>query len=556
MANNLIQIKRSLNTATPGSLANGEFAYTANGDVLYIGSNSSVVAIGGARNPGTLTANQALVANSTSGIDKIIVANAVLSYVTANGNLGISGQLLASNSTGGVYWMSAGSVGTNTDAQYVWSNTHTFQNTITFSQTINGTANNALYLGGTAASGYQTTAGLSANVATLTSNNSAYLGGTVASGYQTTAGLSANVATLTANNSSYLGGYAAAAYAKLASPTFTGVVNAADVIIAGNTQLGDSSSDVVSFVASVNTDIIPSANNTYSLGSSTMRWKDLWLYGSTIQLGNTTLSDTANGISSANAYITSNFKSPGNNILGTTLSHIVSINGSVNTSIIPAANTTYNLGTNTMRWNEIHAQNLHSTMLYIDGDASISGNLYVTGNVTTINVATLSVTDSLIELASNNVVTDLYDIGFYGAYNDGTLKYTGLYRDSSDAGTYKLFFNLTDAPNTTVNTSDASYGIGVLQAYLKSGGLISNATNVAVTANSSLSVSIVANTLTLSTALSGTNGGTGKSSVSNNAVLVGNSSNGYNELTLGTAGYVLQSNGTALVYASIDGGTF
>ena len=65
---NLIQIKRSLNTASPTSLANGEFAYTANGDVLFIGSNSAVLAIAGARNPGTLTANQALVANSTSGL--------------------------------------------------------------------------------------------------------------------------------------------------------------------------------------------------------------------------------------------------------------------------------------------------------------------------------------------------------------------------------------------------------------------------------------------------------------------------------------------------------
>jgi hypothetical protein len=41
-------------------------------------------------------------------------------------------------------------------------------------------------------------------VATLTANNTLYLGGTAAAGYQTTAGLSANVATLTANNASNL----------------------------------------------------------------------------------------------------------------------------------------------------------------------------------------------------------------------------------------------------------------------------------------------------------------------------------------------------------------
>jgi hypothetical protein len=39
-------------------------------------------------------------------------------------------------------------------------------------------------------------------------------------------------------------------------------------------------------------------------------------------------------------------------------------------------------------------------------------------------------------------------------------------------------------------------------------------------------------------------------------LLVGNSTNGYNVLNLGTSGYVLQSNGTALVYDVLDGGTF
>lgn len=112
----------------------------------------------------------------------------------------------------------------------------------------NSTVSNATHLGGTAAAGYQTTAGLSANVATLTSNNatnafgktegnlnvnsattaltannSTNLGGTAASGYQTTAGLSANVATLTSNNATNLGGVAAAAYlSNTANKTISG----------------------------------------------------------------------------------------------------------------------------------------------------------------------------------------------------------------------------------------------------------------------------------------------------------------------------------------------
>jgi hypothetical protein len=93
MAISLIQIKRSANTSIPPSLANGELAYTANGDVLYIGSNGSILAIGGKRAPGILTANQAIVANSTSMIDKIMLGNTTVNAVVN------SSSLIISNST-------------------------------------------------------------------------------------------------------------------------------------------------------------------------------------------------------------------------------------------------------------------------------------------------------------------------------------------------------------------------------------------------------------------------------------------------------------------------
>jgi hypothetical protein len=61
----------------------------------------------------------------------------------------------------------------------------------------------------------------------------------------------------------------------------------------------------------------------------------------------------------------------------------------------------------------------------------------------------------------------------------------------------------------------------------------------------------------LTTALAGVYGGTGKLTVANNSLLYGNSTNGYNELTFNTTvGYVLQSNGTAIVYDLLDGGSF
>lgn len=56
-------------------------------------------------------------------------------------------------------------------------------NSIVNSTFFTDTANNALFLNGVAASGYQTISGLSANVATLTANNSTNFGGIAPSGY-------------------------------------------------------------------------------------------------------------------------------------------------------------------------------------------------------------------------------------------------------------------------------------------------------------------------------------------------------------------------------------
>jgi hypothetical protein len=106
---NLIKIKRSTGTATPPSLAEGELAVSFLSGKLFVGNSSAVIPIGGVHSPGTLTANQALVANATSGIDKVIVANLVPSFVYANGAFGTDGQVLLSNSTGGVYWGQAAS---------------------------------------------------------------------------------------------------------------------------------------------------------------------------------------------------------------------------------------------------------------------------------------------------------------------------------------------------------------------------------------------------------------------------------------------------------------
>jgi hypothetical protein len=61
-----------------------------------------------------------------------IVINAGVSIIDSTGSQGASNQVLTSNGTGNVYWSSITAT-VNVAAQYAWTNTQTFSNTITFS---------------------------------------------------------------------------------------------------------------------------------------------------------------------------------------------------------------------------------------------------------------------------------------------------------------------------------------------------------------------------------------------------------------------------------------
>jgi len=105
----------------------------------------------------------------------------------------------------------------------------------------------------------------------------------------------------------------------------------------------------------------------------------------------------------------------------------------------------------------------------ITGDLTVSGNLVISGATTTLNVTSLSVSDTLIQLGKENQ-TDLLDIGFIGHYANTPNNHTGLIRKFSD-GKYYLFDNLQtnieptniiDIANTRVATLSANLVTNVI----------------------------------------------------------------------------------------------
>lgn len=635
---NLIQIKRSANSANPSSLANGELAYTANGDVLFIGSGGLINAIGGKRTPGTLTANQALVADASGYIDTVKVSNLIPTQITANGSLGTTGQVLVSNGSA-VYW-GTGTSGSNTQIQFNDSGVANASPAFTFDKSTNTlSVSNSVAVGSNVK---LTTSVLSIGNSTVNSviNSTSITVGTFNGSFNVSP-------TVTVSLSGDVSGSASATLTNLANGTVSisttiqpnSVALGSDTtgdyvanVVAGSglsgSASGEGSTPTLSVVANngllanssglfvvANSGITSNGNGifvnvdetTIEISTNALRVKDngialgvkttgnyvatitngAGLSGSSASEGGTpTIAVVANNgidanstgvfvvagtgvtvnatgvhigqdVSTSSTVTFENVFVNGNTIIGNTSADAVAIHALVATDIIPIANNTHNLGNNTFRWSNVFAQNVHSVTGYFEGDVEVAGDIIVSGNLVTVNVSSVMVSDPLIYLAGNNYVSDLVDIGFIGNYYDGaTQRHAGLIRHAADNQFYIFHSYTTEPDNNVINVADPSFVLSDLNTYLISGGLLSNSSAVTITANSTVDVNITANSLTLSSPLSGTNGGTGLASYTAEDILVANSSNGFRKLGLGTDGYVLQSNGTAVVYSTLDGGTF
>jgi hypothetical protein len=91
----------------------------------------------------------------------------------------------------------------------------------------------------------------------------------------------------------------------------------------------------------------------------------------------------------------------------------------------------------------------------ITTDLSVTGNVYLNGNVTTINSNNISINDSLIYLAQDNPA-NLQDIGIVGHFTTDHYQHTGLVRDATD-GVWKLFSNVSAEPTSTVDFTGVTY---------------------------------------------------------------------------------------------------
>jgi len=272
-------------------------------------------------------------------------------------------------------------------------------------------------------------------------------------------------------------------------------------------------------------------------------------YGSATNIPVFTVDQWGRITSASNAAVSTSFTLAANSGNNDTLSggDTLRITGSTGINTVVSDNTfsIYNTGVTSLSGtaNQITVSASNASVqlslpdsVTINRDLSVSGNLYVTGNVVALPVETLVINDPLIQLANTNVSTDIVDIGFFGSYgpgNEASHYHTGLFRDASD-GKYRLFQGLTVPPTTTVDITGNNYSIASLVANIVGGTVSGLTANIAVG-----------------------DGGTGRGTFTTNGILYGNATGALKVTSAGTYGQVLQagSDGTP-VYGGVDGGTY
>lgn len=263
-------------------------------------------------------------------------------------------------------------------------------------------ANNSSYLGGLIANGYQTTAGLSANVATLTSNNATY-----AFGKQEIA-LNVNNA-LTANNSGYLNGNTASDLQTYADNKAANAYSNAVVFAANATNINVGTLAEARLPYRMNQDVRTSDSVTFANGTftsnltsnDTITSRNLNVTKPTgFTVGSVSSNTTTVQFFADDTYTYGGVLSSGSAIFGSSGSYAISLRQNGVDNLYLAANG--NLGvSNTTPANK----------LSVTGTAFVSGNTTVDSNFYSQTTTNKTLTVSIA--ANNNLSLDLSQSNFF-----------------------------------------------------------------------------------------------------------------------------------------------
>jgi len=297
-----------------------------------------------------------------------------------------------------------------------------------------------------------------------------------------------------------------------------------------NVSGGDITASAQLFNGTANATLSASLNSVAGLSAGT--------YGGVSNIPVVTVAANGRIMSIANTSISTDLNIVGDS--GTDTIHLASdtltfVGGAGITSAVTDNTVSFGVDTTVVRAN---TASMNQT---IDGDITISGNLHVLGTQTVITTATLEVSDPLLYLAGNNYVSDAVDIGWVGNYNNGSANlHAGIIRHAGDKDFY-IFDGYDQEPDSNV-IDITGHGFRVANLHAN---LVSAWSNVTTLEVGTLHVAGTAtiHELNLDTDLGVSQGGTGASSFTAGAILVGDGTSSLK--TLANSTYTATGTGAA-----------
>jgi hypothetical protein len=248
-----------------------------------------------------------------------------------------------------------------------------------------------------------------------------------------------------------------------------------------STVLIDAVSNKINLDGTVKGNIIPDTNVTYDIGSSSYRFKDLWLSGTTIHIGSSTMSVDNTGNFQFSGGIKSN-----NPIVGDDSTLLVdTANSSIPYAVLSGtptiASTTTDLseGTN-LYYTDVRVDAKITALQTAGFDGDIKGSVFADDSTLLVDGINASVPFSVI---SDTPTT----LAGYGITDGGSGTYSGT-SDGITEGSVNLYFTDVRADARITNAGSANwntaYGWGDHSgaSYLTSTGVLSSHTDVHTTA--------------------------------------------------------------------------
>ena len=255
-----------------------------------------------------------------------------------------------------------------------------------------------------------------------------------------------------------------------------------DGVTAGGYEMARANMSNVSFGATV----LPSANTTYNLGSSSFKFANIFSQSFTGALvGN---ADTATKLATARTINGVAFDGTTNITIEAAIDKTLTIgtglsggtfDGSVDVTV--ALKNGDNLSQNKLiKWNDTDGQFTDSiigdngTLATVSGNLTVTGDLLVQGATTTISTTNLIVSDKVVVIGDGTTTAVAADgSGFNIGTTGVTLTYNHAYTSWSSSESWNLASGKTYKINGTTVIGSTALGTGIVSSNLTSVGIIS-----------------------------------------------------------------------------------